>query len=144
MMEDIRFIREWKIRKNYRDKYYFYSMTLDSLVRNCRLVRADSISLGFLIEDFKKNATYSLWETPIPQLQIWLGEMVMLGLIEMREKEDGIIMLSLSEDGFRAYQEQRFHSISASLFEAKISRELAVIAIVISFVSLVIAIIVAV
>ena len=60
------------------------------------------------------------------------------------EKEEGIIMLSLSEDGFRAYQEQRFHSISASLFEAKISRELAIIAIVISFVSLVIAIIVAV
>ena len=49
MMQDIRFLREWKIRKNYRDKYYFYSMTLDSLVRNCRLVRADSISLGFLI-----------------------------------------------------------------------------------------------
>lgn len=135
MIQDIRFIREWKIRKNYRDKYYFYSMTLDSLVRNSRLVRADSISLGFLIDDFKKNATRSLWETPIPLLQIWLGEMVMLGLIEMREREDGVIMLSLSEDGFRAYQEQRFHSISASLFEAKNSRELAIAAVIIAIIS---------
>lgn len=135
MIQDIRFIREWKIRKNYRDKYYFYSMTLDSLVRNSRLVRADSISLGFLIDDFKKNATRSLWETPIPLLQIWLGEMVMLGLIEMREREDEVIMLSLSEDGFRAYQEQRFHSISASLFEAKNSRELAIAAVVIAIIS---------
>lgn len=135
MMKDIRFLSEWKMRKNYRDKYYFYSMTLDSLVRNSRLVQADSISLGFLINDFKKNATRSLWDTPMPLLQVWLGEMVMLGLIEMREKEDGVIMLSLSEDGFRAYQEQRFHSISASLFEAKNSRELAIAAIVIAIIS---------
>lgn len=135
MIQDIRFIREWKIRKNYRDKYYFYSMTLDSLVRNSRLVRADSISLGFLIDDFKKNATRSLWETPMQLLQIWLGEMVMLGLIEMREREDGVIMLSLSEEGFLAYQDQRFHSISASLFEAKNSRELAIAAIVIAIIS---------
>ena len=53
----------------------------------------------------------------------------------LHDKPDSIIMLSLSEDGFRAYQEQRFHSISASLFEAKNSRELAIAAIVIAIIS---------
>lgn len=45
--------------------------------------------------------------------------------------------IKLTEEGFAAYKDQRFHSIAASLMEAKESRLLALIAIVVSFVTLI-------
>lgn len=126
------------LRKNC-DKYYFYSMTLDSLVHNCRLEKADAINSIYVIDDFKHLKTWSLWNTSIPQLELWQGEMAMMGLITMKENEDHEVFLSLTEEGFKAYQEQRFHSISASLFEAKYSRTLATVAAIVAIVSVIIA-----
>lgn len=140
MNMNIQFLTTRKILRNNCNKYYFYSMTLDSLVHNCRLEKAESISTGYLINDFKHLTTWSLWNTPIPILELWLGEMVMLGLVIMKQKPDGTIMLSLTEDGFKAYQEQRFHSISASLFEARLSRNLATIAIIAAVISILVSI----
>ena len=61
----------------------------------------------------------------------------------MKIKIDSILKEFYShfeKEGFKAYQEQRFHSISASLFEAKYSRTLATVAAIVAIVSVIIAI----
>ena len=53
MKNDLEFRKVKDITKDNLDKYYFYSMTLDSLVRNCIHENASAISTGYLIRDFK-------------------------------------------------------------------------------------------
>ena len=66
---------------------------------------------------------------------MWVDDMARIGIIEL-EKPKTFREISLTEYGIETYKKQLFHSMSASLYEAKYSRELAFIAIVVAVISM--------
>lgn len=80
--------------------------------------------------------TYSLnMNVPVKRIHKWVDDMVRMGLIEL-EKPKIFREISLTECCEDAYKKQLFHSMSATLYEAKYSRELASIAIIVAIISM--------
>lgn len=84
------------------------------------------------------NSTLDMeWKLSAARVELIVAEMPWMNLIVNTGETSKNSNIILTEEGFAAYKDQRFHSIAASLMEAKESRLLATIAIVVSFVTLI-------
>lgn len=134
---------EGRIRKENCTKYYFYSIVLNALAARTQDNSLPPLYLTDFIKDyFNYQVTLDLADTPITKLEYWLQDLVLMGLIET-QTDNGNLAMRITKDGLKAYSEQRFNSISASLYEAKQSRRLSCLAIGLSILSLVISLVVA-
>ena len=127
--------RERRIRNNNCDKYFFISMTLDFMMfaKENGYLKMNKNDIEELVNSW---GTYSLnMNIPVKRIHKWVDDMVRMGLIDM-EKPKTFREISLTEYGIETYKKQLFHSMSASLYEAKRSRELAFIAIVVATISM--------
>ncbi len=85
-----------------------------------------------------ENSTFDMeWKLSAARVELILAEMSWMNLIVNTGETSKNPNIKLTEEGFAAYKDHRFYSIAASLMEAKESRLLATIAIVVSFVTLI-------
>lgn len=121
-------------------KYYVISLVLDTLVRRMVISSSKDIEISFeeLMQEIWKNSTFDMeWKLSKARIELIVAEMSWMNLIVNTGETSKNPNIKLTEEGFAAYKDQRFHSIAASLMEAKESRLLALIAIVVSFVTLI-------
>lgn len=124
-------------------KFHIISNVLDCLAIYKFLEGKDSISYHNVMDWLDKRATAAYDESFCVRIELWIHEMIWLGLISFDEQKQE---LSFTEDGYNAYKSQQFHLAYASLLEAKGSRNLAraafgigIIAAVISLIAIIIA-----
>lgn len=124
-------------------KFHIISNVLDCLAIYKFLEGKDSISYHNVMDWLDKRATAAYDESLCVRIELWIHEMIWLGLISFDEQKQE---LSFTEDGYNAYKSQQFHLAYASLLEAKGSRNLAraafgigIIAAVISLIAIIIA-----
>ena len=132
--------RENNIRVFNSVKYYVISLVLDTLVRRMVLSSSTVIEISFeeLMKEIWKNSTSDMeWKLSAKRVELIVAEMSWMSLIVNTGETSKNPNIKLTEEGFAAYKDQRYHSIAASLMEAKTSRLLATIAIVVSFVTLI-------
>ncbi len=111
-------------------KYYIFTTVLDYLLANQWFCGLDSVSVSSVKELLYKRGTWGyMWGVSAAQADLWLHELVWLKMISFNEEKQE---LSLTHAGYEACQDQRFHSVYASLLEAKRSRQIAFIALVIA------------
>ena len=121
-------------------KYYVIIIVLDTLVRRMVVNSSKNIEISFeeLMQEIWKNGTFDMeWKLSKARVELIVAEMSWMNLIVNTGETSKNPNIKLTEEGFAAYKDQRFHSIAASLMEAKESRLLATIAIVVSFVTLI-------
>lgn len=132
--------RENNIRVYNSVKYYVISLVLDILVRRMVVRSSRDIEISFedLMNEIWENSTFDMeWRLSAARVELIVAEMSWMNLIVNTGETSKNPNIKLTEEGFAAYKNQRFHSIAASLLEAKESRLLATIAIVVSFVTLI-------
>lgn len=125
------------------DKYMFYCLVLDELSFLKYYERStEPISSAALQKRVFRKMSYGLMNTPIAQLDIWLVDMQFMKLLSISFSKDHsqLIVNNLTAQGEAAYQNQTYHQIYTNLVAAKRSRILTVVTIVISFISLVVAV----
>lgn len=141
-------------------KYYVISLVLDILVRqmvvsiikntknssssikneNIFFDEKNNVEISFndLMKEIWKNSTFDMeWSISVARVELIIVEMSWMGLIIKTGETNNNLNIKLTQDGFIAYKDQRFHSIAASLLEAKESRKLALIAVIVSFITFV-------
>lgn len=134
------FKRENNLRTFNSVKYYVISLVLDTLVRRMVIRSSKDFEISFeeLMQEIWKNGTYDMdWKLSKSKVELIVAEMSWMNLIVKTGETSKNPNIKLTEEGFAAYKDQRFHSIAASLMEAKESRLLALIAIVVSLVTLI-------
>lgn len=132
--------RENNIRAFNSVKYYVISLVLDILVRRMVIRSSKDIEISFadLMKEIWKNSTFDMeWKLSAARVELIVAEMSWMNLIVNTGETSKNPNIKLTEEGFAAYKDQRFHSIAASIMEAKESRLLATIAIVVSFITLI-------
>lgn len=141
---DMSLRKYFKLENNQRTfnsvKYYVISLVIDTLVRRMVISSSKDIEISFeeLMQEIWKNSTFDMeWNLSTARVELIVSEMSWMNLIVNTGETSKNPNIKLTEEGFAAYKDQRFHSIAASLMEAKESRRLATIAIVVSFVTLI-------
>lgn len=130
---------ENKFLSNSQVKYYIFTTVLDYLLVNQWFCGLDAVSVSSVKEWLSKRGTWGyMWGVSAAQADLWLHELVWLKMISLNEEKQ---ILSLTQTGYEACQDQRFHSIYASLIEAKRSREIATLAFFVAFITAIITII---
>ena len=130
--------KEKKILKDNLVKFHIISNVLDCLAIYKFLEGKDSISYHNVMDWLDKRATAAYDESCCVRIELWIHEMIWLGLISFDEQKQE---LSFTEDGYNAYKSQQFHLAYASLLEAKGSRNLARVAFGIGIITAVISLI---
>lgn len=130
-----------------RVKYYIISGVLDVLVMIKHLDGGnDSPTFGDVISrfydlytnfDIDNNVTVAQIEAVVLLEMKWMN----LITIDKTESDSKQWKLTITNDGLKAYQDQRYHIISANMYASKNARNLSVTAIIISLVSILISII---
>lgn len=111
-------------------KYHIITTTLDYLVTSKFLWDKDAVSYMTVREWLNKRATYDyMWTVPAVRIDLWLHEMIWLELVSFSQDKQEF---ALTEHGFSVYKSQQYHSIYASLLEAKYSRKIAFRSIIVS------------
>jgi hypothetical protein len=99
----------------------------------------DAVSVSSVKKWLLKRGTWAfMYGVSAAQADMWLHELVWLKMIYLDEEKQ---KLSLTEKGFEACQDQRFHIIYASLLEAKRSRQIAILAFVVAIITTIFSII---
>lgn len=135
--------KEKELRTFNSVKYYVMSLVLDILVRKMvvnSITKANEVEIPFkeLMQEIRIDSTFDIeWKLSAARVELIVAEMSWMNLIVNTGETSKNPNIKLTEEGFAAYKDQRFHSIAASLMEAKESRLLATIAIVVSFVTLI-------
>lgn len=130
---------ENKFLSNSQVKYYIFTTVLDYLLVNQWFCGLDAVSVSSVKEWLSKRGTWGyMWGVSAAQADLWLHELVWLKMISLNEEKQ---ILSLTQTGYEACQDQRFHSIYASLIEAKRSRKIATLAFFVAFITAIITII---
>ena len=73
---------------------------------------------------------------PVEQINEWISELSWMGLIQRVSERTENSVISLTKEGLVAYQNQSLHQVAASLLEARESRHLSKVAIVIAIISI--------
>ena len=134
--------KEKELRTFNSVKYYVMSLVLDILVRRMvvnSITNANDVEMPFkdLMQEIWKDSTHDMeWNISIARVELIVAEMSWMNLIVNTGETSKNPNIKLTDEGFAAYKDQRFHSIAASLMEAKESRFLAIIAVVVSFITL--------
>lgn len=132
--------REKNIRRYNGVKYYVISLVLDILVRRMVVVSSNDVEISFdeLKQELWENSTMDMeWRIPVARIELIVAEMSWMNLIVNTGETSKNPNIKLTKEGYEAYKDQRYHSIAASLMEAKETRNLAIIAIVVSFITLI-------
>lgn len=125
-------------------KYYVISLVLDILVRRMIVGNFKEAAISFeeLMQEIWKNSTFDMkWDLSPARVELIVAEMSWMNLIVNTGETSKNPNIKLKDEGYKVYQDQKFHSMAASLMEAKASRNLSVLAITISFITLVITLI---
>lgn len=97
------------------------------------------MSFNDIMQEIWKNSIPNMeWNLSMARVELIVSEMSWMNLIVNTGDTSKNPNIKLTDEGFAAYKDQRFHSIAASLMEAKESRRLSLIAIAISIITLVI------
>jgi hypothetical protein len=126
-------------------KYYVISLVLDILAQRMALnsiANANEVELPLnkLMQEIGKYSTFDMeWTLSKVRVELIVAEMSWMNLITSGTRENPDIRLT--DEGFAAYKDQRFHTIAASLMEAKENRRLGIIAVVVSLVTLLVTIV---
>ena len=134
--------KEKELRTFNSVKYYVVSLVLDILVRRMvinSITNANEVEIPFkeLMQEIWKDSTHDMeWNISIARVELIVAEMSWMNLIVNTGDTSKNPNIKLTDEGFAAYKDQRFHSIAASLMEAKESRNLAIIAVVVAFITL--------
>lgn len=134
--------KEKELRTFNSVKYYVMSLVLDILVRRMvinSITNANEVEIPFkelMQEIWKDNTSDMEWNISIARVELIVAEMSWMNLIVNTGDTSKNPNIKLTDEGFAAYKDQRFHSIAASLMEAKESRNLAIIAVVVAFITL--------
>ena len=134
--------KEKELRTFNSVKYYVMSLVLDILVRRMvinSITNANEVEIPFkeLMQEIWKDSTSDMeLKISIARVELIVAEMSWMNLIVNTGDTSKNPNIKLTDEGFAAYKEQRFHSIAASLMEAQESRSLAIIAVVVSFITL--------
>ena len=128
-------------RKYNLDKYHFLSGILDILTLHLQLIKEYNLTQDDIYKHFIPHKLNIARERE--KFNAAIAQLVGSGMIEIGD--DGIV--SMTEKGINAYDCQLFHSIAANLYAADQSNHLAKVAIIaasiLSFVSIVCSIVVA-
>ena len=128
-------------RKYNLEKYHFLSGILDILTLHLQLIKEYNLTQDDIYKHFIPHKLNIARERE--KFNAALAQLVGSGMIEIGD--DGIV--SMTEKGINAYDCQLFHSIAANLYAADQSNHLAKVAIIaasiLSFVSIVCSIVVA-
>lgn len=120
-------------------KYYVMSIVLDVLVKRMIYSNLKEAEISFeeLMEEIWKHSTFDMeWNLSAKRVELVVAEMSWMNLIVNTGERCKNPNIKLLEEGYKAYQDQRFHSIAASLMEAKESRNLSIVALGISLLTL--------
>lgn len=134
--------KEKELRTFNSVKYYVMSLVLDILVRRMvinRITNANEVEIPFkeLMQEIWKDSTYDMeWKISVARVELIVVEMSWMNLIENTGDTSKNPNIKLTDQGFAAYKDQRFHLIAANLMEAKESRNLSIIALIISIFTL--------
>lgn len=134
--------KEKELRTFNSVKYYVMSLVLDILARRMvinGIINANEVEMPFnelMQEIWKKSTSDMEWNISIKRVELIVAEMSWMNLIVNTGDTSNNPNVKLTEEGYAAYRDQRFHTIAASLIEAKESRMLATIAVVVSFITL--------
>lgn len=137
------FNREKRHLRNDCVRLYVITGVLDFLVL-CKFHQKTRNSKFIPFDDVKNwldsHCTFDYaWRVSYAQVQLWIQEMVFLDLIKFDEKHENIC---LTENGYNAYKSQQYHFAYASLIEAKSSRLLSKVAILISILATILALLI--
>lgn len=130
-----------KILLDSRVKYTLFSDVLDILLHhNC--YNGQGMSREVIFTNLKQRATYDFdCNVTLNKIILWINEMMLLNFI--KENENNLIVLT--DDGFKACQDQRFNTNRVVLFESKYSRRISIISLwiaALSFITSIIALII--
>ena len=128
---------ETKISKDCRVKYWLFCKILDYLLANQFYIGKDYVSYKDIHTYLDKQCTFDYIDSIHAQTELCVHEMLWLGLINFDENSQ---QMSLTPEGYKACQEQRYHSILASLYEAKYSRLIAKWALIVALISVILSI----
>jgi hypothetical protein len=128
-------------RKYNLEKYHFLSGILDILTLHLQLIKEYNLTQDDIYKHFIPHKLNIACERE--KFNAAIAQLVGSGMIEIGD--DGIV--SMTEKGINAYDCQLFHSVAANLYAADQSNHLAKVAIIaasiLSFVSIVCSIVVA-
>lgn len=144
-------VKRYKYQKNENElctfntiKYYVISLVLDILVKRIIASNLKEVEISFeeLMQEIWKNSTFDMkWSISPIRVELIVAEMSWMNLIVNTGEMSKNPNIKLKDEGYKAYQDQKYHSMAASLMEAKASRKLSVLAITLSVITLVITLI---
>lgn len=137
------YTREKRMSKDNCVKYHIITTVLDYLVTSKHLFGKGKILYKDVIAWLNKRSTfYYDCGASCARTQIWIHEMTWLDLTSFHK---GTQMISLTENGYKKFQDQQYHFAYASLLETKWSRKtcmisasIAIIALIASLISIII------
>ena len=117
--------RKWNL-----EKYHMYSMILELLVYYKGAEISNYASIDDIKTMFKNQGIPKKNKKFDAKINAALAQLVWMGYITLDKS-----CVSITEDGIKAYKEQRFHAIAANLYNAENTKRLSIIAIVIAILS---------
>lgn len=129
---------------NNTSKFLFFAWTLDRLVQYQTHYGAERINMGYIDKCFYKSNLIKESEKPEDSVNLWLQEMILIGLIKIEvDQERNLELVYITPKGVEAYKTQTYHVISANLLEAEETRKLSRIALGVAILSIIITIVLA-
>ena len=128
---------------SYEAKYIIFATVIDMLAHmlvkeGVGLQKSHTMTTYEIRDCLHKDKRLSKIIKPysVEQINQWISELSWMGLITRVSERTENSVISLTEKGLIAYQEQSLHQVAANLLEARESRHLSTVAIGISIVSI--------
>ena len=123
-------------------KYLFFAWTLNRLKEFPLCHHAKTINEGHITKSIYKTTLLKGLKESDKLIEKWLVDMEFIGLIRIEyDPKIKQTLIYLTEKGGEEYKNQTYHILAANLLEAQESRRLSQTAIIISIVSILIAIV---
>ena len=128
---------------SYEAKYLIFATVLDMLAHilveeQMGLQQSHTLTTYEIRDRLRNDKQLSKVIKPYADKQIneWISELSWMGLIQRVSERTENSVISLTKEGLVAYQNQSLHQVAASLLEARESRHLSKVAIVIAIISI--------
>ena len=128
---------------SYEAKYLIFATVLDMLAHilveeQIGLQQSHTLTTYEIRDRLRNDKHLSKVIKPYADKQIneWISELSWMGLIQRVSERTENSVISLTKEGLVAYQNQSLHQVAASLLEARESRHLSKVAIVIAIISI--------
>lgn len=128
--------------ESYEAKYVIFATVIDMLAhKTVGMImgeeKAYTMTFNEIREGLFKNELVSNLLEPYEDYQInqWISELSWLSIITRVSERKNNSVIQLTGEGLNAYKSQVFHSIAANLLEARESRRMSKVAIIIAIIS---------